>query len=1036
LRNTFFIPLAAAAVLLIRAQTQDPAAPQIAIQQRGDRWDIRLENNRIRVEYGRTDFGDIVEDQIVHLVLKKINQDQAGKQFDEMGFGAHEGRGLITQAKVITDTPAQKTVRIEWDKGKAIQDVTIYRDSQILKMDYLKYGVNLVDLASPGGGTGTYVAYGSDRWKRPFVTYPKIYFDRHPKDVGYENIAEVDESGPLDYHGWFIMGVYNPANGRGFGRVMPSEQIDIVKLLHNRGFEWFTCYGRERQPFTGYVFLVTGGAREIEETGKQLADGELPAGELADAPLAKPAPPAKVGPGFRRVVVDGRSGAWYQDVKITGDFNGDGFIDLVAGRYPLDFKDPAPLTYYQYPEWDRKIISMGYFTTDGQSFDIDKDGDVDVVTADEMAKSLYWYENPRPRGDPLKSEWKRHLIGIQEGGHFAHDIEIGDLNGDGKPDVLTRARRAGTSLWLQRSADHWQAVKLASAMDGQGSTLTDIDRDGALDIVGEGYWLENPAPKGDPERDGWPIHWFAKGWPDDVAVTAADLNGDGRTDVILAPAESTGRMVWFEAPAEPKNGTWAEHTIVPVSYVHTFKVADVDLDGALDIVFGEMHQSATKRIGYLLNRNNGRNWHPVVISHNGVHNIRAADIGNDGDIDIVTANWAGENPLEIWENQLRSKTNLARTLPLNRWTYIQVDDARGKWGDLDEPKWLKYFGLNAGDFNRDNLRDIVAGRYVYLNPGGGMMKQWKRIDFPINVDGLVPVHAEKDGQLDVIAAALPDVYWMRPDNPQATTWTPIKVATLPRTEHRNGQGYATAQLEPGGASEVVLSTGEGLYYLRIPKKPREVTWPQVRITSDAAEEGFGVADINGDGLLDVAASSRDGKTIYWFANPDRGKPDWKQHVIGRTSGEWPDRFAMADLNGDGRMDLVVTEETKLSGAALFWFEQPADPTHEWSRRRITTGYTMNSMDVADMNNDGLPDIIVSEHRGLKRLVIWENVEHGARFVPRLIGSGREGHLGARVFDLDGDSDLDIVSTGWDSYRYLHVWRNDAITSTPAESRLR
>jgi hypothetical protein len=84
---------------------------------------------------------------------------------------------------------------------------------------------------------------------------------------------------------------------------------------------------------------------------------------------------------------------------------------------------------------------------------------------------------------------------------------------------------------------------------------------------------------------------------------------------------------------------------------------------------------------------------------------------------------------------------------------------------------------------------------------------------------------------------------------------------------------------------------------------------------------------------------------------------------------------------------------------------------------------MNSMDAADMDADGDTDIIINEHRGDKRVQIWENDGKG-NFTAHLAGQEKEGHLGARVADMDNDGDLDILSIAWDNYKFLHLWRND------------
>jgi hypothetical protein len=79
------------------------------------------------------------------------------------------------------------------------------------------------------------------------------------------------------------------------------------------------------------------------------------------------------------------------------------------------------------------------------------------------------------------------------------------------------------------------------------------------------------------------------------------------------------------------------------------------------------------------------------------------------------------------------------------------------------------------------------------------------------------------------------------------------------------------------------------------------------------------------------------------------------------------------------------------------------------------------MDVADMNGDGLPDIVTGEHRGSRKVAIWLNTDRGDKWVEQVVDTGKESHLGARVFDLDGDGRPEILSICWDTYRNLHLW---------------
>ena len=153
--------------------------------------------------------------------------------------------------------------------------------------------------------------------------------------------------------------------------------------------------------------------------------------------------------------------------------------------------------------------------------------------------------------------------------------------------------------------------------------------------------------------------------------------------------------------------------------------------------------------------------------------------------------------------------------------------------------------------------------------------------------------------------------------------------------------------------------------------------------------------------------------------------------------DWPDRCEAADLNGDGRVDIIVTEENggDAADALACWWEQPAAGATkaDWPRHTIATQFTMNSLDVADIDEDGDIDLVLAEHRGAKRIAVWENDGLGS-FRERRVGQGRESHLGGRLADLDGDGDLDLVSIAYDDFTGLHLWRNTASPSRTARRR--
>ncbi|MFO1050678.1 MAG: VCBS repeat-containing protein [Planctomycetota bacterium] len=372
------------------------------------------------------------------------------------------------------------------------------------------------------------------------------------------------------------------------------------------------------------------------------------------------------------------------DVKLVGDIDLDGTPDVVLGGGTSE-----GLNWYHYPSWALTRIATPAveFTTDGELGDVDGDGDLDIVVPDgSSGNNLLWFENParnagRPDGNPFSpSQWTRHVIGSI--GSWGKDIELADFDRDGRLDVATRSQ-SDCLIFFQGSAGTWSGQLITTSDLGQeGMTSGDVDKDGNVDLVVFGVWLRNPG--GNAARNGanWSHHVVDAGSFVDPAFKAlvADVDLDGENDILFSSSENTSDVMWFSHGGNPQRNGWLRHVIYAnANRCHTLQVADVDRDGDKDVIVGQMHTSSTPGVRVFYNTNGAAtNWQMQVVDNvNGVHNGVIADVGADGDLDLVGANWTGNPPLEVWENMLPSNQEILSVddLLAGRSSAIRVTNA-------------------------------------------------------------------------------------------------------------------------------------------------------------------------------------------------------------------------------------------------------------------------------------------------------------------------------------------------------------------------
>jgi hypothetical protein len=738
---------------------------------------------------------------------------------------------------------------------------------------------------------------------------------------------------------------------------------------------------------------------------------------------------------FQQVILDPSYIAYERDV---GDIDGDGDNDLVAIQ-----EGDTTLQVFRAPNWTRStlITFTGTYryprADDFKLADIDGDGDLDIVTrlgnapSSDTAGIAVWCENLGGG-----SSFTQHLIGNSL--EYVKDIVVADFDRDHRPDVAMRMDRR-TQLWLQEPSGTWTEVLLTHPAH-EGMEAGDLDMDGDPDLILNGFWFATPNS---PAAARLALNytnkvidaaWFNQtgDWTaNSCKVVVGDFDGDGTNDAAFSQSERAGYAVaWYRSSTPNGARPWTKQSVAVVDYCHSLQAADWDLDGDVDLLVGGMTQSQHRGLKLLLNAGAGTNWTEFIIQTDGSYSAETGDIDNDGDLDIVgIRNW-NSAPTCIYRN------NAGGGPSLDFWFYHQVSAAH-----------VRTFGLCFPDVDGDGDLDIASGPFVYLNPGPPMTNTWTQIPLPNGVHAFATLDLDGDNLADLVAqkgnssANRIDLYWVEAANATGTVWSaPILVGNVPRSDHLEGfQGYRVAQIVADGQPEIAVSTMQGIHYFALPAaNPNAGNWPRTFVAANDSDEGIGVADMDGDGDQDISFTSGGSKQVKWARNPGDGSGNWSVFTIGSfPEADWPDRCDAADLNGDGRVDIVATEENSggIADALACWWEQPMTgaTNTNWPRRTIATQYTLNNLDVADLDRDGDPDLVLAEHRGTKRIAVWENDGLGA-FVERRVGQGRESHLGGRTVDLDGDGDLDLVSIAYDDFTKLHLWRNDSPSDVPTVAR--
>lgn len=278
--------------------------------------------------------------------------------------------------------------------------------------------------------------------------------------------------------------------------------------------------------------------------------------------------------------------------------------------------------------------------------DLNADGKPEVVSADAVANNLTFYLNQGT------GRFSRKTIDQNETGLLERSA-IGDLDGDGRPDVAVVKNRPGALQWYENpggnSTGTWTQHTIAADYPrAYDVCLSDLNGDGRLDVAASSYvggsiaWFENPNSGG-----SWKKHSLATDIGETRTIREADFNDDGRPD-LLGTSRTGHKVLWYENPGQPETQQWPAHVIDDSSPAPTHgQPVDLDGDDDQDVVMALGYRVASRygQVVWYENRDAGASWRKHVIGDLPyAFEAVVGDVNGDGKPDVVaTAFTTGTN---------------------------------------------------------------------------------------------------------------------------------------------------------------------------------------------------------------------------------------------------------------------------------------------------------------------------------------------------------------------------------------------------------
>ena len=583
----------------------------------------------------------------------------------------------------------------------------------------------------------------------------------------------------------------------------------------------------------------------------------------------------------------------------AADLDGDGDPDVLAAS-----QDDDTVGWYE-NRGEGAFSTRNALATDADgaasvfAADLDGDGDLDVLSASYEDDTVGWYENQG--GGAFSAR-----VALATDADGAASVHAADLDGDGDLDVLAATNY--TFAWYEN----------VDAPTAAPRGVRIVTRPGQITVS----W--DPL-SGRTESGGAPETLR-------YVVSATPIAGDGTNAVsCTAEAPATECMIGVqpETPytvslfAENDDGMgpeWKANTTVeapwgfsdardlgsPVRGASAAHAADLDGDGNIDVVFASYLDDM---IGWFYNLGDGRFFGilPIATGVDGAESIDTADLDNDGDLDVLSAS-SNDNTI-AWHENLGRLSFQSHTISTDA---ILARD------------------VHAADLNGDGYTDVLLASEHdnriawHVNLGDGTF--WEARDIDTDANGAQAVHAadvDGDGDLDVLAASAQDdtVAWY--ENQGDLTFSERRVIDP------NAGGAVSvyaADLDGDGAVDVLSASSwdDRIAWYSNPMGDGAFDRSTIDFSADGAWDVH-AADLDGDGDSDVLSASRGADRIAWYENTvaDGRPPNFSGRQTIATDAEGAESVHVADLDGDGDLDVL---SASFHDNTIAWYENAGSPS--------------------------------------------------------------------------------------------------------------